>query len=594
METMGLIAKIVGLIIIGSIFLFLYGCNSKHPEPTPNPDPDPDNPKWKDYYPKGYSKPIDFHNKWIKRDFDSSRWSDYENKILDFMLYEDRQDKFDELTLAKLLTHKENNKWFFTWTSDLETFGKEDYWSPPDEYVIDKHGLGDCLEENTEIIVKDGVRKIKDLQIGDLALSYNYDLEQYEYKPVTKIWDKGILDGYDIKLKNGHNIIATGEHRFFCRTSEDYPKKYEIKKFQDIDLDNWCKHQLHCVYRLPEGNIDIDRDWAYLVGIYISEGWAENSRICIAQDKPEIRVKIEKALNNLHIPYSQSKRTKHAYYNILNSQYKDKFKELGNNSFNKQFPNDVLSWNNESLKSLIEGLLDGDGTDKFSEYEYKFNALWEFSTSSEQIAKTFNLIVRKVYGNIYYYKQLKHQGVGKKPIWRLRFNPNGLSNKREIFNGISSVSIKKSKIKEVKDKHYYDIEVKDNHNFILADSGVISHNCDDFAGFHCDFLDRKSKYWLTWWIEIYWKRKYWNNVSNSYQWKSLGHAITILKRTPESNWKCFSNNSFLGMTSGFKTFEEIIYKFVPLNVPSQADNYKLTKVVAREPVTGKLLFEWRS
>ena len=118
--------------------------------------------------------------------------------------------------------------------------------------------------------------------------------------------------------------------------------------------------------------------------------------------------------------------------------------------------------------------------------------------------------------------------------------------------------------------------------------------CDDLAGAHCDYLYRLSQYWLVWWIEVYWKRKYWNDVSNSYQWKNLGHAITILKRTPESNWKCFSNNSFLGMTNGFDTFEEIIYKFVPLNVPSQADNYKLTKVVAREPVTGKLLFEWRS
>ena len=259
MELWQLIGIFIFFVTAGFV---IGGCTKKpKPDPDPQPNPEPDKPKWEDYYPKEYSKPIDFHNKWIKRNFDSSRWSDYENKIIDFMLDEDRQGKFDELTLAKLLTHKENDKWFFTWTSDLETFGKEDYWSPPDEYVIDKHGLGDC---------------------------------------------------------------------------------------------------------------------------------------------------------------------------------------------------------------------------------------------------------------------------------------------------------------------------------------------DDFAGFHCDFLDRKSKYWLTWWIEIYWKRKYWNNVSNSYQWKSLGHAITILKRTPESNWKCFSNNSFLGMTSGFKTFEEIIYKFVPLNVPSQADNYKLTKVVAREPVTGKLLFEWRS
>lgn len=251
------------MVILLFLIVFLQGCRSPKPPVPEPPEPNPVEKVWEDYYPEGHTIPlIDFMKiRWQERNFKSSRWLDYENKIVNFMIDEDRKDKYDELTLANLLTHKENGRYFFTWTSDLETFGKEDYWSPPDEYVIDKHGLGDC---------------------------------------------------------------------------------------------------------------------------------------------------------------------------------------------------------------------------------------------------------------------------------------------------------------------------------------------DDFAGFHCDYLYRLSQYWLVWWIEVYWKRKYWNDVSNSYQWKNLGHAITILKRTPESNWKCFSNNSFLGMSNGFETFEEIIYKFVPLNVPSQADNYKLTKVVAREPVSGKLLFEWRS
>jgi hypothetical protein len=254
---------IIALIVIVIIaVMFLQGCNKK-PVPTPNPDPEPDKPKWEDYYPIGHKIPYDFYNKWIKRIFDSGRWLDYENKIINFMVDEDRKDIFDELTLAKLLTHKENDKWFFTWTSDLEVFEKEDYWATPDEYVIDKNGLGDC---------------------------------------------------------------------------------------------------------------------------------------------------------------------------------------------------------------------------------------------------------------------------------------------------------------------------------------------DDFCGFHCDFLDRKSKYWLVWWVEVYWKRYVKTNLKNPdgsyvYKWKSLGHAITILKRSPESNWKCFSNNSFLGMSNGFETLEEIIYKFVPVNDVRFKDQYELTRVRARHPIEGTLLWE---
>ncbi len=572
----------LGILIVIISFVFM-GC--KENNSNPEPEPEPDKPKWEAHYPKNCyeSKVTTPDHRWQKREYGTPKWVEYEDKILEFMRIQGRE-VLDALALAKVLTVKVLGKYYFKWTSDMEVWQQLDYWATPPQFVLDKKGLGDCLEENTEIIIKDGIKKIRDLKVGDLVLSYNYDLEQYKYKPVTKIWDKGILDGYDIKLKNGHNIIATGEHKFFCRISEDYPKKYEIKRFQDIDLDNWCKHQLHCVYRLPEGDINIDKNWAYLCGIYISEGYSETSHLCIAQDKPEVRQKIEKALNILGIPYSKSKRTKHAYYNLLNSQYKDKLKKLGANSFNKQMPEDVLNWNNESLKSLIEGLLDGDGTDKFSKYEYNFNTLWEFSTSSEKVAKTFNLIVRKVYGNIYYYKQLKHQGVGKQPIWRLRFNPNGLSNKQEIFNGISFVSIAKSKVKEVKDKHYYDIEVQDNHNFVLADSGVISHNCDDFSGLHCDYLHDWCEYWLTWWVEVYWKQ-YKGEVEGKPIWKSLGHAITIFKETPESKWKCFSNQQYLGMSQGYETIGEIVSKFCPRD-----DKHELLKVVARHPTKGYMLW----
>ena len=110
-------------------------------------------------------------------------------------------------------------------------------------------------------------------------------------------------------------------------------------------------------------------------------------------------------------------------------------------------------------------------------------------------------------------------------------------------------------------------------------------DCDGFSGLHCDYLFRLSNLWLVWWIEVYWKKRYWNSVSNSYQWKNLGHAITIFKETPESPWKCFSNQQFLGMTNGYQSIGEIVSKFCPKD-----DNHELIKVVARHPITGDLLW----
>lgn len=383
------------------------------------------------------------------------------------------------ISISKLYNYSKAN---FDYIAD-----KIDYWKTPIEFMND--GGGDCLEENTRILVKNGIKKIKDLRIGDLVLSYNYISKEYEYKKVINKWNKGILEGNIIKLRNGYNIIVTDEHRFFCRISERNRKNYKIKKLKDINLDYWCKRQIHCVYYLPEGDIDINKDMAYIFGIFLAEGFGDKKHVRIAQDKKNIREKIENALDNLGVPYSKSRRIISAYYSILNSEIRDKLKKLGSNSFNKQMPSEVLNWNKKSLMKLIEGMLDGDGTDRNKEWNLS-NDLWEFSTSSEQVAKMFNIICRKVYGNCWFYKQENHQGAGNKPIYRLRYNPKSYFNK-EIFNGISTVSIKS--LEKISNKHYYDIEVEDNHNFVLADSGVISHNCEDWARWYVDILVRIQK-----------------------------------------------------------------------------------------------------
>lgn len=423
---------------------------------------------------------------------------------------------------------------------------KGDHWKIPTEFIND--GGGDCLEENTDILIENGIKKIKDIKIGDLVLSYNYISKKYEYKKVVNKWNKGILEGNTIKLKNGHSIIATDEHRFFCRISEENRKSYKIKKLKDINLNYWCKRQIHCVHLLPEGNVGIDDNLAYIYGVYLAEGFADKKHVRIAQDKRDIRGKIEQALNNLDIPYSKSKRIIHAYYSILKSEIRDKLRKLGSDSFDKQIPPEVLNWNKKSLAKLIEGMLDGDGTDRNKRWNPD-NSLWEFSTSSEQVAKMFNIICRKVYGNCWFYKQGNHQGVGTKPIYRLRYNPKGLSNK-EIFNGISTVSIKS--LEKISNKHYYDIEVEDNHNFVLANSGIVSHNCEDFARFAIDVLVRVQKRKSVRFI------CYFGYQLVNGKMVKTGHAVTVFPHNEK--YSVFSNNSLLHQ---YNNYIDIGHEFYP-------------------------------
>lgn len=524
------------VVIIGIIILVVWSLLKKNEQVEPEPPVPPTPPT---------PAPDPHFHMWQLIDETTERWRDYCNYM--------KRITSDTLVALEMR--------FYKWVSDWDLWNKVDHWAVPDVVWVNKKD--DCLEENTEILVKNGIRKIKDLKEGDLVLSYNYDLEQYEYKKVIEIWDKGMLDGYKIRLTNAHSLIATGDHRFYCRFSEDFPERYEIKRLKNIRLDYWCKRQLHCVHLLPEGVIDIDKNLAYLYGMYISEGYSREFTVHIAQDKKDIRAKIENVLNKLNVPYSKSKRDIHSSYNILKSEIRDKLKDLGSNSFDKKLPLEILNWNKESLRKLIEGMLDGDGTD-CTNYKYNFknhqikNDLWEYSTSSEQVAKIFNIIVRKVYGNCYYYKQLKHQGKGKEPIWRLRFNPCSLSNRREIYKGISTISISRNYLSGVKNKHFYDIEVEDNHNFILADSGIISHNCDGLARLSGDMLGRFVKIPEVWWVEYYgfYRHYYYDKETDKwgYEIKAAGHAITVYRKGGEL--LAFSNTSWWHDLN-FKNFIEI-------------------------------------
>jgi hypothetical protein len=121
--------------------------------------------------------------------------------------------------------------------------------------------------------------------------------------------------------------------------------------------------------------------------------------------------------------------------------------------------------------------------------------------------------------------------------------------------------------------------------------GKYRDDCDTFCRLHNQYLFETCNYWLSLFVEVYWKKKYWNKVSDSYQWKSLGHAITLYKITPDDDWKCFSNQQWLSASHGEKRIIDYVYKFVPINKPEFVDQYELIRIKARHPISGELLWE---
>lgn len=124
-------------------------------------------------------------------------------------------------------------------------------------------------------------------------------------------------------------------------------------------------------------------------------------------------------------------------------------------------------------------------------------------------------------------------------------------------------------------------------------NGKYRDDCDGLARFHNQYLYEYCKYWLSWFVEIYWKKRIYVKVGEQLveKWNNYGHAITVYKKDPESNWKCFSNQSWVASLNGEDDFMNIIYKFVPINNPQFADKYQLQYIIARHPINGKLLWQ---
>lgn len=72
-----------------------------------------------------------------------------------------------------------------------------------------------CLpKDNSEVLAKDGWKFRKDLQIGDMVLSYSEDKCCYEWTPIQLIWD--YTDAEVIEMKNKwFTIESTADHRWY-------------------------------------------------------------------------------------------------------------------------------------------------------------------------------------------------------------------------------------------------------------------------------------------------------------------------------------------------------------------------------------------
>ena len=339
----------------------------------------------------------------------------------------------------------------------------------------------DCLEENTEVLMHDYSRKkIKDVKVGDLVWSYDFGGKKYVIKPVVGKYDKGMRKVNRIFFKNGTSVLATDNHKWF-NFKRNYLKYVHIDSTSEIKRKNILRHNKRIIpfaYDLPNNNdLSLPDNVAFILGVYIAEGHKRPTKksFFISQlDKDNCKI-LKNVLDKTGFVWQKNGK---GFYLSDIGEYYDLFKDCGTCCYDKKIPEEVFSYSKKTMNKIYDGLIFGDGSVMLEKvYGGKKSSKKEiYYTSSNQLIKDMRFLSMLINKPMHYREGVR-SGFGSKRIqYTGTFNENAYFTK--IIEGHKCSKLFIRGIDTVGFKHVYDIDVADTHSFILADSGVITHNCD--------------------------------------------------------------------------------------------------------------------
>lgn len=372
------------------------------------------------------------------------------------------------------------------YTPDKTSFGLNELWTFPGETLT--LGRGDCVEANEPIICIDEAGDYAIIPIKDLkgfkgkVMSYDFVEQKYVFKPIVNFWDKGKKEVADVLLRNGCRAKLTPDHKMILAKKVYDPQKIHtsVERLKDINLNDFEQCKSAIIRKIPFGTKTEDFDLLYAIGAFVAEGWLDNQHpndVFIANDGDTwLKRRVIEFCKNKNLPYYN-----HFKYVAIrlkdHPRLKSMFDECGAISPEKKFPNWCLSLNEDCLASLMHGYMDGD-TYKNARQKGS-NRVLVHNTVSNILAMQLR-IIHWIWGRpLFSWLCKKHGGVGTKPIWRLSENRKSAFAKPRFGETASCVGI--AEITPAGEEHVYDIEVKDTHNFVLANSGLIVHNCEDMS-----------------------------------------------------------------------------------------------------------------
>ena len=340
-----------------------------------------------------------------------------------------------------------------------------------DQIVKYGKAAGDCFPTGT-LVLDEGHRlvPIEDLVLGSRiwGLDKWVTVEAKAYKGTLAVDVLRLNNGSDLKLTPDHHVyvLTCPRHEHGSRHCTHKSCPLEGRKEERIRVSEVFEGMvLTTPERLPFGDESMDPDRAYIEGLFVSDGWAEDRRFAISgQDgcpKEEQKREVQEIAERLGLP----SRWHRKYISINDAEWALRMQLMGHRAYNKH----LLSINLDETAAVqtLRGVMADSGKNTRG-------AGRTFTTTSRQLAIQVR-VLHKMFGISASYRYIEnHGGLGDHPIWRICTRGKRTDGRAEKLLRVKRIE------REVAAVPCWDIQTEDHHVY-LPEHDVTVSQCDDLA-----------------------------------------------------------------------------------------------------------------
>lgn len=350
-----------------------------------------------------------------------------------------------------------------------------------------------CVTEDSLILTEHGYKKIIDVNVGDYVLT-----KSNTWHKVAKKFDNGIHPTCYINSFGFSDMHVTLNHKFYVRSKyykfpyDDSGKKKRLRLFTDPEFKEAKDLTRNDYFGIPVVSEEVefyknDLWFWYLIGFYVGDGWLNDGArdvVLSCNDSKLDKFKSHISENDLHYTLNDLDKSCHRIRFYDSKIYKFIETYIGTGCTNKRIPCEILKLPKPQLEMFLQGYIDTDGNiNNVGKASYT-----RISSVNIGLLYMVSLIVAKLYNrpssiNKEAARKHKHYIDGREiksnyPVYELKFKYE-TDKQDKAFYEDGYIWYPFYSLTMASDEHVYNMEVEDDHSYIL--NGCISKNCTDLS-----------------------------------------------------------------------------------------------------------------